>query len=105
MDTIILIEIGLQRYTFEEKWHIDEIILFSKTGKYCFVFFTVFTSEIEWSSHPSKEYGNIFGLEFFYDGTDIFLDLGWVFSLEGIIATDTENRECGSVSLEEPVHP
>lgn len=93
MDAIILVILCLQCDSLEEEVHIVEVILFCEFREDGFIAFSIFTSEIEWCLHPREEDGYIFSLEFFYDGSDIGLYLGRVFSLEGIIGTDTEDDE------------
>lgn len=104
MDAIILIETYLECDSIEEEVHIDEIIFSGELGEHGFVLLPICTPEIEWCFHTCEEYWDIFGLEFFYDGSDIGLDIGDGLTLEGIVSTDTEDSKTRSLSLEEPIH-
>jgi hypothetical protein len=99
MYPIILIVLSFECDSLEEKWHIGKFVFFREFRKYCFIAFSIFTSEIEWSSHPSKKYWDVLCLDCFDDLSQIFLYLSRVFSLKCIIGTDTEDDESKTPSI------
>jgi hypothetical protein len=75
MYTIVLIQTSLQGDSFEEKWHIGNLVLFRKSWKYGFIGTTVFSAKVEWCFHTCEEDWDIFGLESFDNCPYIFLDI------------------------------
>lgn len=99
MNSIILIEIGFESNSLEEERHILQFVFFCEFRKYCFIFSTIFSTEIERSSHPSEEDWDIFCLYFLDDLSQIFLDILYRLPLECIIGTDTEDDESKTPSI------
>ena len=75
----------------------------SKFWEYGFILPTIFSSEIEWSPHPSEKDRDFFGLYFLDDFPDIGFDIFRWFSLEGVIGSDTEDDERWGHSLEDKI--
>lgn len=101
--TIVLIESSFECHSLEKPVYIGKIILFRKLWEYSFVFSPVFSSKIERSFHTCEEDGDIFRPYLLDDTPEICFDIFRGFSLEGIIGSDAEDHERGSISLESPV--
>lgn len=100
MNPILLIETRLESDSLKKKIHIYKIIFFCETRKYRFILPSIFTTEIEWSSHSCEENRDFLCLEFFDNSSDIFFDIFWRLSLKCIIGSDTEysKLECSRSS-------